>query len=107
MSLSGWRALQVPLAVACLAPFLAAPQIHLGYSVGRHAMGQTLPLPLVVTKFCTPPSMAISREAFFERWRALDGRGSSTKCLCRPCTRESVTAKLAAARMLLQDLCSA
>ena len=65
--------LQVPLAVVCLAPFLAAPQIQLGYSVGRHAMSQALALPLVVPKFCTPPSMAISREAFFERWRALDG----------------------------------
>lgn len=72
--------MQVPLAVACLAPFLAAPQMHLGYSAGRHAMSRTLALPLVVAKFCTPPSAPISREAFFERWRALDGARCRMVC---------------------------
>lgn len=73
---------QVQVMAACLAPFLAAPRIHLGYSLDGHTMSQSLPLPVVVTKFCTPPEAAVPREAFFQRWRALNGAGPLL-CLAR------------------------
>ena len=66
--------MQVPLNVTCLEPFLAAPRIDLGYTLASGQMlSQSLLLPLVPAKFCMPPTAAVPREAFFQRWRALDG----------------------------------
>lgn len=59
--------------VACVAPFLAAPQVQIGYTIGKQTVNQNLQLPLVVAKFCTPPDAPVPKEAFFQRWRSLEG----------------------------------
>lgn len=59
--------------VACTAPFLSAPRMQLGYTLGRQVVNQNLPLPVITPKFCTPPDASVPREAFFQRWRTLEG----------------------------------
>lgn len=66
--------LQVPLMVACTAPFLAGPRVQLGYVLGGQMVSQSLALPVIAPKFCTPPDSAVPREAFFQRWRTLEGK---------------------------------
>ena len=68
--------LQVPLMVACTAPFLAGPRVQLGYTLGAQAVSQSLALPVIAPKFCTPPDSAVPREAFFQRWRTLEGKNT-------------------------------
>ena len=78
--------MQVPLNVTCLAPFLAAPRIDLGYTLeSGQALSQSLPLPLVPAKFCVPPTASVPRDAFFQRWRALDGMPNATSGLTQTC----------------------
>lgn len=61
--------------MTCGAAFLAPPQLQLGYVVGAGptALSTSLPLPLVVTKFCRKPDNPVSAEVFFNRWRAIAG----------------------------------
>lgn len=61
--------------MTCVAAFLAPPQLQLGYVVGGGptALSTSLPLPLVVTKFCRKPDNPVSAEVFFSRWRAIAG----------------------------------
>jgi hypothetical protein len=59
--------------VACVAPFLACPTVQISYTCGQQTVNQTLPLPLVVAKFCTPPDSPVPKEAFFHRWRTVEG----------------------------------
>ena len=70
--------MQVALSVLCTSSFLAPPRVQLGYNAAGQTINQTLPLPLSVGKFCTPPGAAVPREAFFARWRAVQG------ALCAP-----------------------
>ena len=77
---------QVTLQVACIASFLAAPPVQLGYSVQGQVLNQTLSLPLSVGKFCTPPGAPVPREAFFSRWRAIAGALGGLGCLRGMCT---------------------
>lgn len=69
--------MQVPLMVACTAPFLSAPRVQLGYTLGKQVVSQSLALPVITPKFCTPPDASVPREAFFQRWRTLEGRQHS------------------------------
>ena len=66
-------AAQVPLMVACTAPFLSAPRVQIGYALGGRAVSQSLALPVIAPKFCTPPDASVPPEAFFQRWRTLEG----------------------------------
>ena len=59
--------------VACTAPFLSAPRVQLGYALGKQVVSQSLALPIITPKFCTPPDSSVPREAFFQRWRTLEG----------------------------------
>ena len=59
--------------VACTAPFLSAPRVQIGYALGGQVVNQNLALPVITPKFCTPPDAVVPREAFFQRWRALEG----------------------------------
>ncbi len=76
------KQIQVPLNVTCLAPFLAAPRIDLGYTFSGQPVSRSLPLPLTAAKFCMPPSTSVPREAFFQRWRALDGERAAILLSC-------------------------
>ncbi|BDA41202.1 AP-2 complex subunit alpha-1 [Coccomyxa sp. Obi] len=67
------KQIQVPLMVACIAPFLAGPRAQIGYSIGGQTVSQNLALPAVAAKFCTPPEAPVAKEAFFQRWRAVEG----------------------------------
>ncbi len=67
---------QVPLLVACIAPFLAGPRAQIGYSLGGQTVSQNLALPAVAAKFCTPPEAPVAKEAFFQRWRAVEGQST-------------------------------
>jgi len=53
-----------------LAPILALMYCH---QVEAHAVGQSLALPVAVTKFCSPPDAPLPRDLFFSQWRALGG----------------------------------
>ena len=64
---------QVSLSVAALAPWVAPARLQLGYQLGGHTVAHTLPLPLVATKFCSPPAAPLPRELFFLQWRQLAG----------------------------------
>ena len=64
---------QIPLNVTATAPFVAEPRLQLGYQVEGHAVGQSLALPVAVTKFCSPPDAPLPRDLFFSQWRALGG----------------------------------
>ena len=66
-------AVQVPLMVACTAPFLSGPRVQIGYALGKQVVNQNLALPVITPKFCTPPDSSVPREAFFQRWRTLEG----------------------------------
>lgn len=63
--------------VSCTAPFLSAPRVQIGYALGGQVVNQNLALPVITPKFCTPPDAAVPREAFFQRWRALEGANFS------------------------------
>ncbi|KAK9806309.1 hypothetical protein WJX72_009579 [[Myrmecia] bisecta] len=68
------KQIQVPLMVACVSPFLEPPRVQIAYTLPTgQQCNQTLPLPIVVSKFCTPPDASVPREVFFNRWRALAG----------------------------------
>ena len=73
---------QVPLMVACIAPFLAGPRAQIGYSLGGRSVSQNLALPIVAPKFCTPPDAPVAKEAFFQRWRAVEGAPIDALFLC-------------------------
>ena len=65
--------MQVPLVVACIGPFVTPPRLQLGYILGGAQLATTLALPIVLSKFCTPPDAPVPREVFFTRWRTLQG----------------------------------
>jgi hypothetical protein len=73
MSKGAGMCAQVPLVVACVAPFLAGPRAQIGYSMRGRTVSQSLALPVVAPKFCTPPDAPVAKEAFFQRWRAVEG----------------------------------
>ena len=73
---------QVPLMVACVAPFDTPPRLQLGYACGTQALNRSLALPVVAAKFCTPPDAAVPRETFFQRWRALPGARARSLACC-------------------------
>ena len=65
----------VPLSVVCLAPFMQAPVLQLGYTVGgggelggpaAAVASASLDLPVVATKFCQP--VEVPRDVFITRW---------------------------------------
>ncbi len=68
--------------VACIAPFLAGPRAQIGYSLGGRSVSENLALPIVAPKFCTPPDAPVAKEAFFQRWRAVEGAPIDALCLC-------------------------
>ena len=88
---------QVTLQVACIASFLAAPPVQLGYSVQGQVLNQTLSLPLSVGKFCTPPGAPVPREAFFSRWRAIAGALGGLGCLPGMCNLLATSVPMGAA----------
>ena len=61
------------LSVTALAPFVAVVRLQLGYQAGPHTQAQSLVLPLVATKFCSPPQALLPRDLFFSQWRTLAG----------------------------------
>ena len=67
--------------ITCTAPFLAAPRVQLGYGLGRQVVSQSLALPVIAPKFCPPPDSAVPREAFFQRWRTLEGAAPAVSWL--------------------------
>ena len=73
---------QVPLMVACVAPFATPPRLQLGDACGAQALNRSLALPMVAVKFCTPPDAAVPRETFFQRWRALPGAPAHPRARC-------------------------
>ncbi len=73
--------------VACVAPFTAPPRLQLGYARGGQALSRSLALPVVVSKFCTPPDAPVPREAFFQRWRALPGAPPAVRLTLGPICR--------------------
>lgn len=72
MMLSMWVNEQVQLSVECLQPFMEPPKLQLGYKTGGQSINQTLKLPLLTTKFLIPEP-DITRDAFFEHWKAYAG----------------------------------
>lgn len=70
--------------VACTAPFLSGPRVQIGYALGKQVVNQNLALPVITPKFCTPPDSSVPREAFFQRWRTLEG-GSHIHPSLPPC----------------------
>lgn len=71
--LTAIHAMQVPLMVACTAPFLSALRVQIGYTLDKQVVNQNLALPVIAAKFCTPPDSSVPREVFFQRWRTLQG----------------------------------
>ncbi|GAB4816915.1 hypothetical protein N2152v2_003961 [Parachlorella kessleri] len=63
----------LPLSVACSAPFMRPPVLHLGYTVAgtSQAASITLDLPVVLTKFCMP--MEVSLDLFNAKWDQVAG----------------------------------
>ena len=72
--------------VACLGPFLVAPRVQIGYTLGSQAVSQSLALPCVVAKFCTAPETLVPKEAFFQRWLSHSGSYPSFACCQSTCT---------------------
>ncbi|KAL3140296.1 hypothetical protein ABBQ38_004564 [Trebouxia sp. C0009 RCD-2024] len=64
---------QVALKVTCVSSFPDVPHLQLSYSQQGQQVAQNLMLPIVVSKFCTPPDNPVPKEVFFSRWRAIAG----------------------------------
>jgi hypothetical protein len=60
---------QVPIAVAALAPFVGPPSASLSYMLPSGPVRAELRLPVVPHKFMVPEP-GISKEMFFEQWKA-------------------------------------
>lgn len=73
---------QVALKVTCISSFPDVPHLQLSYSQQGQQVAQNLMLPIVVSKFCTPPDNPVPKEVFFSRWRAIAG-------LALPCNQHS------------------
>ena len=67
------------VALASTAPTLV---LVLCCQVEGHAVGQSLALPVAVTKFCSPPDAPLPRDLFFSQWRALAGAQTVDVCPC-------------------------
>ena len=65
--------LQVALKVTCVSSFPDVPHLQLSYSIQGQQVAQNLMLPIVVSKFCTPPDNPVPKDVFFSRWRAIAG----------------------------------
>ena len=65
-----------------MAPFVAEPRLQLGYQVDAHSVGQSLALPVAVTRFCSPPDAPLPRDLFFSQWRALVGAFTRRHGVC-------------------------
>lgn len=66
--------MQVALKVTCVSSFPDVPHLQLSYSQQGQQVAQNLMLPIVVSKFCTPPDNPVPKEVFFSRWRAIAGQ---------------------------------
>lgn len=66
--------MQVALKVTCISSFPDVPHLQLSYSQHNQQVAQNLMLPIVVSKFCTPPDNPVPKEVFFSRWRAIAGQ---------------------------------
>ena len=66
--------MQVVLGVTCVSSFPDVPHLQLSYSLQGQQVAQNLMLPIVVSKFCTPPDNAVPKDVFFSRWRAISGQ---------------------------------
>lgn len=62
------------LKVTCVSSFPDVPHLQLSYSQHNQQVAQNLMLPIVVSKFCTPPDNPVPKEVFFSRWRAIAGQ---------------------------------
>jgi len=71
---SGLRLLQVALRVTCVSSFPDVPHLQLSYSIQGQQVAHNLMLPIVVSKFCTPPDNPVPKDVFFSRWRAIAGK---------------------------------
>ncbi|MCJ1422498.1 hypothetical protein MMC29_000378 [Sticta canariensis] len=104
-ALQAKQQVQVHLSVVCTSPFLAPPRAQLGYTAAGQTVSHELPLPLSVGKFCTPPGAAVPREAFFARWRAIQGPpyklGERVSCLT-PIAKEAIERVLAGLNLGVQ-----
>ena len=65
--------MQVLLRVTCVSSFADVPHLQLSYNVQGQQVAQNLMLPIVVSKFCTPPDKPVPKEVFFSRWKAIQG----------------------------------
>ncbi|DBA96016.1 hypothetical protein WJX77_003113 [Trebouxia sp. C0004] len=65
--------LQVALRVTCVSSFPDVPHLQLSYSIQGQQVAHNLMLPIVVSKFCTPPDNPVPKDVFFSRWRAIAG----------------------------------
>ena len=63
---------QVPLAVACVAPFTELPTIQISYTVQGQAVNLALKLPIVAAKFLAPVTN-VDGPTFFGRWKTIEG----------------------------------
>ncbi len=70
----GQRLLQVALRVTCVSSFPDVPHLQLSYSIQGQQVAHNLMLPIVVSKFCTPPDNPVPKDVFFSRWRAIAGK---------------------------------
>jgi hypothetical protein len=63
----------VPLAAACLAPFLQPPTLQVGYRVPStgQVLSRSLELPLIPTKFAAP--VEVPAAVFAQRWQQVAG----------------------------------
>jgi hypothetical protein len=68
------RLLQVALRVTCVSSFPDVPHLQLSYSIQGQQVAHNLMLPIVVSKFCTPPDNPVPKDVFFSRWRAIAGK---------------------------------
>lgn len=60
--------------MTCVSSFPDVPHLQLSYSQQGQQVAQNLMLPIVVSKFCTPPDNPVPKEVFFSRWRAIAGQ---------------------------------
>lgn len=64
--------LQAVVQLACLHSFLEAPRLQLRYTCGTRQVVHELALPVAPHKFMVPEPH-ISKEMFFEKWKAYQG----------------------------------
>ena len=60
--------------MTCVSSFPDVPHLQLSYSLQGQQVAQNLMLPIVVSKFCTPPDNPVPKDVFFSRWRAIAGQ---------------------------------